>query len=146
VPIGGSDLGADHAEAKAQLDGVSGSRAKQQGIVAVILGAVNGRPRLTKVSKYLAKYLRHAPGEPGLTLRPGGWVTVNDLLAATQDHRFPISYDGLVEGVEISDKRRFSSDETGDLIRADQGHSVNHPTMKPARNQSGRFIARRVFR
>ena len=38
--------------------------------------------RLIRVSKYLAKYLRHAPHELGLTLLPGGWVPADDLLAA----------------------------------------------------------------
>ncbi len=82
------------------------------------------QPRLTRVSKYLAKYLRHAPGELGLTLQPGGWVPVGDLLAAAGKHGFPISYDELVECVETNDKRRYSFDGTGDLIRANQGHSV----------------------
>jgi hypothetical protein len=35
---------------------------------------LNMQPTLTRVRMYLAKYLRHAPGEPGLTFRPGGWV------------------------------------------------------------------------
>ena len=82
------------------------------------------QPRLTRVSKYLSKYLRHAPHELGLTLQPGGWVPVDDLLAAAHDHGFPISYDELVECVETNDKRRFSFDATGELIRANQGHSV----------------------
>jgi putative RNA 2'-phosphotransferase len=76
------------------------------------------------VSKYLAKYLRHSPHELGLTLRPGGWVPVDDLLVAARRHGFPISYDELVECVETNDKKQFSFDETGDLIRANQGHSV----------------------
>src|SRR5579875_2672325 len=80
--------------------------------------------RLIRVSKYLAKYLRHSPDELGLTLQPGGWVPVDDLLAAAEDHGLPISYDELVECVETNDKKRFSFDETGDLIRANQGHSV----------------------
>jgi hypothetical protein len=80
--------------------------------------------RLIRVSKYLAKYLRHSPHEVGLTLRPGGWVPVDDLLAAAEEHGFPISYDELVECVETDDKKRFSFDETGDLIRANRGHSV----------------------
>lgn len=80
--------------------------------------------RRIAVSKYLAKYLRHAPADLGLTLRPGGWVPVDDLLAAASAHRFPITYDELVECVETNDKRRYSFDETGDLIRANQGHSV----------------------
>jgi putative RNA 2'-phosphotransferase len=77
-----------------------------------------------RVSKYLSKYLRHSPEELGLTLRPGGWVTVEDLLAAAEEHGFPIGYDELIECVETSDKKRFSFDEAGDLIRANQGHSV----------------------
>jgi putative RNA 2'-phosphotransferase len=80
--------------------------------------------RLITVSKYLAKYLRHAPHELGLTLQPGGWVPVDDLLAAADEHGFLIAYDELVECVETNDKRRFAFDGTGDLIRANQGHSV----------------------
>lgn len=80
--------------------------------------------RLTHISKYLAKYLRHAPAELGMNLQPGGWVPVDDLLTAAENHGFPITYDELIECVETNDKRRYSFDETGDLIRANQGHSV----------------------
>ncbi|MHC5539843.1 RNA 2'-phosphotransferase [Singulisphaera rosea] len=80
--------------------------------------------RLVTISKFLAKYLRHAPEELGLSLRQGGWVSVDDLLIAAERRGFPIPYDDLVEVVETNDKRRFSFDETGDLIRANQGHSV----------------------
>jgi putative RNA 2'-phosphotransferase len=80
--------------------------------------------RLTSVSKYLSKFLRHAPGDLGLTLQPGGWVPVDDLLDAAGRHGFPINYDELVECVETNDKQRFSFDITGELIRANQGHSV----------------------
>ena len=80
--------------------------------------------RSTRVSKYLSKYLRHAPDELGLTLQPGGWVPVDDLLSAAGRHGFPISYDELVEVVETNDKQRFSFDASGELIRANQGHSV----------------------
>lgn len=80
--------------------------------------------RLITVSKYLSKYLRHAPHDLGLTLQPGGWVLVDDLLTAARNHRFLINYDELVEVVETNEKRRFSFDDTGELIRANQGHSV----------------------
>jgi putative RNA 2'-phosphotransferase len=80
--------------------------------------------RLTTVSKYLSKYLRHAPQELGLTLQPGGWVPVDDLLVAAGRHGLPITYDELVECVETNDKQRFAFDETGELICANQGHSV----------------------
>jgi putative RNA 2'-phosphotransferase len=80
--------------------------------------------RLIQLSKYLAKYLRHAPHELGLALQPGGWVPVDDLLAAARKHGFPISYDDLMECVETNDKQRFAFDVSGELIRANQGHSV----------------------
>jgi putative RNA 2'-phosphotransferase len=80
--------------------------------------------RLVTISKYLAKHLRHAPHELGLTLQPGGWVSVDDLLTAARRHGFPISYDDLVECVETNDKQRFAFDVSGELIRANQGHSV----------------------
>ena len=60
----------------------------------------------------------------GLSLQSGGWVPVDDLLAASKSIGFAISYDDLVECVETNDKQRFSFDETGDLIRANQGHST----------------------
>src|SRR3954454_8025268 len=80
--------------------------------------------RLVRLSKYLAKHLRHAPHALGLTLQAGGWVPVDDLLAAARKHGFPISYDDLVECVETNDKQRYSFDVSGELIRANQGHSV----------------------
>lgn len=80
--------------------------------------------RMVSVSKFLAKHLRHTPEELGLTLQPGGWVPIDDLLSASDQAGFSITYDELVDCVETSDKRRFSFDETGDLIRANQGHST----------------------
>jgi putative RNA 2'-phosphotransferase len=81
--------------------------------------------RLVTVSKFLAKHLRHAPEALGLTLQPGGWVLVDELLAASGRAGFAISYDELIECVATNDKRRFSFDDTGDLIRANQGHSID---------------------
>jgi putative RNA 2'-phosphotransferase len=80
--------------------------------------------RPSTISKYLAMHLRHAPEDLGLTLQAGGWVAVDDLLAATPRHGFPISYDELVECVETNDKQRFAFDISGERIRANQGHSV----------------------
>ncbi len=78
---------------------------------------------LVTLSKFLSKHLRHAPEALGLTLLPGGWVAVNELLAASERKGFPIAYDDLLECVETNEKR-FSFDDTGDLIRANQGHSA----------------------
>ena len=80
--------------------------------------------RLVKISKYLSKHLRHQPERLGIKLAPGGWVCVDELLAACEKHSFPISRAELNEVVERNDKKRFSFDSTGTLIRANQGHSV----------------------
>jgi putative RNA 2'-phosphotransferase len=58
--------------------------------------------RLVTVSKYLSKYLRHAPHELGLSLQPGGWVLVDELLTAAEKSGFRISYDELVDCVETN--------------------------------------------
>ena len=80
--------------------------------------------QLVKVSKYLSKHLRHQPQSLGLTLQPGGWVGVEELLAACAKSRFFISRAQLDAVVADNDKQRFSFDESGERIRANQGHSV----------------------
>lgn len=82
------------------------------------------RSRLVKISKYLSKHLRHQPERIGITLEPGGWVRVDELLSACQSHAFSISRRELEEVVAQNDKQRFSFDPTGTRIRANQGHSV----------------------
>jgi putative RNA 2'-phosphotransferase len=80
--------------------------------------------RLVKISKYLSKHLRHSPERIGLKLTEGGWVVVEELLAACRKHEFKISLEELNEVVANNDKKRFSFDATGTRIRANQGHSV----------------------
>lgn len=80
--------------------------------------------RLVKISKYLSKHLRHDPEGLGLTLAPGGWVEVDDLLAACARRPFGLSREELEQVVAQNSKQRFSFDETGMRIRANQGHSV----------------------
>jgi putative RNA 2'-phosphotransferase len=78
--------------------------------------------KLVRVSKFLAKHLRHDPAGLGLTLEPGGWVNIDDLLAGAAKKGMRISLDDLEEVVECNDKKRFAID--GDKIRANQGHST----------------------
>ena len=80
--------------------------------------------RLVKVSKYLSKYLRHEPESLGLELQPGGWVPVDQLLAACAQRRFSITSAELEEVVAKNDKQRFSFDTDRTRIRANQGHST----------------------
>jgi putative RNA 2'-phosphotransferase len=80
--------------------------------------------RLVRVSKFLSRHLRHAPQELGLTLEPGGWVGVDDLLVGCRRAGMPITRGELDEVVRDNDKQRFSFDESGQRIRANQGHSA----------------------
>ncbi|MFN8633120.1 MAG: RNA 2'-phosphotransferase [Chloroflexota bacterium] len=80
--------------------------------------------QLTRISKFLSLHLRHQPERLGLTLGPGGWVAVDDLLRGAQQRGFSISRDELDAVVRENDKQRFSLDASGTLIRANQGHSV----------------------
>ncbi|MEV4054434.1 RNA 2'-phosphotransferase [Amycolatopsis sp. NPDC049688] len=74
---------------------------------------------LIRLSKRLARHLRHDPAALGLTLSPDGWAPVDTLLSALS-----ITREELDEVVEKNNKRRFAFDETGTRIRASQGHSV----------------------
>lgn len=77
---------------------------------------------MVKLSKRMSKALRHEPGRVGLTLEPGGWVPVTDLLAALKVDRAAV--DTVVAG---NDKKRFSivrGPDGVERIRASQGHSV----------------------
>jgi putative RNA 2'-phosphotransferase len=78
----------------------------------------------TRVSKFLSKHLRHDPAGLGLTLEAGGWVSVDALLDGCRTAGIRLTRDELAEIVSSSDKQRFAFDETGDRIRANQGHSV----------------------
>jgi putative RNA 2'-phosphotransferase len=80
--------------------------------------------RLVKISKYLSRHLRHRPEDLGLTLEQGGWVAVDTLLAALKQRNMPITCAELEEVVAENSKQRFSFDDAGARIRANQGHSV----------------------
>ncbi len=96
-----------------------------EGVVTGGYAAPVDERRRVKISKYLAKHLRHQPERLGLTLQPGGWVSVDELLRACRDAGFALSRADLDEVVATNDKQRFAFDETGTLIRANQGHSID---------------------
>lgn len=81
--------------------------------------------RYVTISKYLSKHLRHQPERLGLELLSGGWVSVESLLCAAAQDGFEISRSDLQQVVLTNDKQRFSFDLSGELIRANQGHSTN---------------------
>ncbi len=80
--------------------------------------------QVIQISKFLSLVLRHQPELIGLSLAEAGWVAVHDLLAACRRHGKTISLEQLQEVVATNDKKRFSFSEDGNLIRANQGHSV----------------------
>lgn len=77
-----------------------------------------------KTSKFLSLILRHEPKRVGLTLGEAGWVGVDELLRAANQHGVPLTLDQLKHIVATSDKKRFAFSEDGLRIRASQGHSV----------------------
>jgi putative RNA 2'-phosphotransferase len=80
--------------------------------------------RLVKTSKFLSLVLRHKPGLIGINLDSAGWVSVSELLRACQTHGQPLTFAQLHEVVMGNDKQRFSLSEDGQMIRANQGHSL----------------------
>ncbi|SOE12392.1 putative RNA 2'-phosphotransferase [Streptomyces sp. 2323.1] len=78
--------------------------------------------RSVRLSKYLAKHLRHAPERIGITLDAQGWVPVDALMTAAAQHGFRFSRAELEQVVAGNDKQRYAIE--GDRIRANQGHSV----------------------
>jgi putative RNA 2'-phosphotransferase len=77
---------------------------------------------LTRVSRLLSYVLRHNPSAIGIRLDPGGWVDVDELLAALAAHRTPIAPQTLRAAVAGTDKR--SLELRDGRIRAAQGHSI----------------------
>ncbi|MEU4150556.1 RNA 2'-phosphotransferase [Streptomyces sp. NPDC026659] len=79
--------------------------------------------RTVKLSKYLAKHLRHQPERIGLTLDAGGWVEIDALMTAAAAHGFRFTREELDHVVAVNDKKRYAVD--GTRIRASQGHTVD---------------------
>ena len=75
-------------------------------------------------SKFLSRVLRHNPGLIGVTLDGRGWARVDELLALINQRGMLFTLDMLKEVVEKNDKKRFSFNEDGTMIRANQGHSI----------------------
>jgi putative RNA 2'-phosphotransferase len=80
--------------------------------------------RRTRVSKFLSLVLRHEPELAKLTLEPGGWVLIDDLLRGAASTGTRITREELDTVVAKCDKQRFAIDETKTKIRANQGHST----------------------
>ena len=80
--------------------------------------------RTVKVSKFLSLVLRHQPETVGILLDEGGWVDVDELIAACAAKGRRFSRAELDFVVANNNKKRFAFSEDGRRIRASQGHSV----------------------
>lgn len=80
--------------------------------------------RLDDLSKYISRLLRHKPGDAGIELDEHGWANVEELLAGMNATGRKIDRETLMEIVRTDKKQRYSFNEDGTLIRANQGHSI----------------------
>lgn len=80
--------------------------------------------RRIRISKFMSLVLRHEPEKANLTLEPGGWVLIDDLLSGSAAAGFRFTRDELVVVVRDCEKQRFAIDDTNTKIRANQGHST----------------------
>jgi putative RNA 2'-phosphotransferase len=91
----------------------------------LILPGTTGKARMTKqISKFLALILRHKPAVGDLVLDGEGWADVDAVLAAIRSRFGDFGQEQLEELVRTNDKRRYTFNETGERIRAIQGHSI----------------------
>ena len=81
------------------------------------------RGKNESLSKFLSLILRHHPEKAGITLDAHGWAKVSELIEGVRQSR-PIDIETLREIVASDKKGRYSISEDGELIRANQGHSV----------------------
>jgi putative RNA 2'-phosphotransferase len=75
--------------------------------------------RIKRISRYLAKLLRHSPEKEGLQMDNKGWVECNQVY-----EKLDINKRELEFIVKENNKQRFSFDEDKTKIRANQGHSI----------------------
>jgi|SRR5690554_6414385 len=82
---------------------------------------------LNKTSKFLSFVLRHKPDAIGLELDANGWANLDELIdkANTSGEVGNLDRALVQEVVDTNDKKRFVISDDGQLIRANQGHSVD---------------------
>ena len=82
-------------------------------------------PELNDYSRFLSFILRHKPDSVGLKLDAQGWVEIEALVEQTQNTDLPLTVEIIEKIVATSDKQRFTINQDGTKIRANQGHSIS---------------------
>lgn len=85
----------------------------------------DGNKLAIRQSKFLSLVLRHQPQVIGVELDEQGWIAIELLLKAMQQHGRRISHQQLLEICANCEKQRFKISEDGLKIRANQGHTVD---------------------
>lgn len=80
--------------------------------------------RLDQLSIFISCVLRHRPQEANICLDEHGWADVEELLTGINATGRDIDRETLEEIVRTDKKQRYSFNEDGTLIRANQGHSI----------------------
>jgi putative RNA 2'-phosphotransferase len=75
-----------------------------------------------RLSKTLARILRHDPAQVGIELDRQGWVCVDVLVAALRRSGLDVTAVDVLRVVESNDKQRYTIKDG--RIRANQGHSI----------------------
>lgn len=84
-----------------------------------------GNDPYKKISKFISLVLRHNPDAAGIRLDDHGWAEVKELIRGVNETGRALDLETLKEIVRTNDKKRFSFNEDGTKIRANQGHSIS---------------------
>ncbi len=77
----------------------------------------------TESSKFMSYILRHNPETFNLKLDKDGWLKIEDLVKASEQHTFNLTKEKINYIVNKCKKQRFQISEDQNSIRAVQGHS-----------------------
>ena len=86
-----------------------------------------------KLSRFIARVLRHAPSAAGVMPDEYGWIKVDDLLSGVNNSGRQIDFDLLCDIVATDEKGRFAFNEDRTMIRANQGHTIDVDLQMPER-------------
>lgn len=77
-----------------------------------------------RLSKFLSLVLRHRPEALGVSLDPGGWADLDELLSRMAEDGIPVDEERLRGLIRRQAKPRFTLDDDARRIRANYGHSL----------------------
>lgn len=82
---------------------------------------------LTRLSRFIARVLRHKPSEIGIEVEyDGAWADTKALIdGINRTGRYSIDMETLEKIVDTDNKHRYSFNEDKSKIRANQGHSID---------------------